>query len=1005
MKKVHHFLKSHLMKLAICVLLIITTSQSVTAFAAYGVYTTQVTVDDINWQIVAGVVWEEVDGSAKEVWRIGKDNLETLAANGGDPGVGATLLDGLNVAAENEGYKDDSASSSLVMTYPGTPRKGIILKKDSNRKDQTRANTVKDILLYDLNDAYSFVYEGKKPDGIESYKKNMVALLKAVSSAVSGSGGSITTGHTYSFRLATTSDINKVDNKTMLAEDYVVISNGEEEEIFAYRIPKGYVGEPTWDAVNNTYTSAKRTYDSSLDYGLSSSDDATYITWGEFAYEAFASYCLNEELAVTNENVYAGEPNALENILVGVVSNFVNDITSRLGLWDIDELVLNSGVRGSSGYVGGVFPASWENIIWTFFYVVEILSLIILSFAILAGIYKRAMSTVNPVVRASFMEQVKNIFIAIFVLIMLPIIFRLLLSTSATLTEISASALGEETAVEKLRVLSNSSGTLAGIVMQLVYLCSLIYFNFFYFIRSIFVAVIIALSPALVMAYAIGDNWKNTTLKFIKITVATIFIQPIQAFCLTMILLLPMEGRGFQSIIAIYALIPLTNMVKDIVLDGPSGLHVAAKGGGDNTVRHMKRAGFAAAAGVGAAVGTTAGAIAGVVSGSGSGESGKQSSPPTKAEEEGKKDQQKQEENPDKNNTTGGTVNTSDASGSGSQATGSSEEGTWKSFFKTAGRGLSRGARVVAGAAIAGTGETLNAMGFRNGLQQMGRGAIAGAITRTPQKESPSNEVVDQKKDYENEVLPPNATTTGTENEGGIQSPPNGAEEAPVDVLPLTPAEIGHNIINGEMPADALAELEQTDLRVDGMRVNSDESEFKANEKTMSSVGISISKPKKSAESGSGKPTWDRTHNRTVTYSAGQLSQVDQANLAAAEQVFRSGDAEKIKALQDSGIQNVSAEYDIVDGKMKTSVYKVDVNDTKKFRENYDIDLNGTWDGGKTHGMITKSGSFVPKVINNEKVKIPITQKVKDAPQNPNIVDPSQEEGGDYPENFADQQA
>ena len=173
----------------------------------------------------------------------------------------------------------------------------------------------------------------------------------------------------------------------------------------------------------------------------------------------------------------------------------------------------------------------------------------------------------------------------------------------------------------------------------------------------------------------------------------------------------------------------------------------------------------------------------------------------------------------------------------------------------------------------------------------------------------------------------------------------------------------------------------------------------------MSSVGISISKPKKSAESGSGKPTWDRTHNRTVTYSAGQLSQVDQANLAAAEQVFRSGDAEKIKALQDSGIQNVSAEYDIVDGKMKPAVYKVDVDDTKKFRENYDIDLNGTWDGGKTHGMITKSGSFVPKVINNEKVKIPITQKVKDAPQNPNIVDPSQEEGGDYPENFADQQA
>lgn len=997
MKKVHHFLKSHLMKLAICMLLIITTSQSVTAFA-YDIVTTQVTVDDANWQIVAGVVTEDVGAKVKEVSRIGSDALETLAGNNGDPGVGADLLDDLNVAeGDQSGYESDNGQThNLVLSFPGKVRTSWGFCTDSTEYDKVRASAVKDVLLYSLNSAYDFVYEGQKPDGIESYKNKMVTLLNLVSKARKGYTPTIyTNGHAYDFAIATDADISKFDDKTMDASDYVVISCDGKKEIFAYRIPKGYIKISDRDSA----------LDTSLQLEVSSSEDATYITWGEYAYEAFATYVLNEKLGLTASTVYAEEPGALESALVWLFSSLSNAVSNILGLWSIDELILNAGVRGGAGYIGGVFPASWEPTIWTFFYIMEVLALIVLSFAILAGIYKRAMSTVNPVVRASFMEQVKNICVAILILIMLPIIFRLMLSTSATLTEISASALGDQTAKERFAILTKNSGTLGGCILQLVYLCSLIYFNFFYYLRSLIVVALIVFSPLLVMAYTIGDGWKNLTTEMFKILISSIFIQPIQALCLTLILLLPVDGRGFQSIIAIYALIPLTNMLRDVVFKGSgSGLHAAAKGGGDNTVRHMKRVGAVTAAGGIAAVGATAGAITSVVSGSGA---GGDTGAPSKAEDQAKREEQQQQQQPGQpQNKDSASQTPTDSQPAGSSGSGtSSGDASGTESVPTQNESRHYGKRILttaAGVTAAGVGGALNAMGFRNGLQQMGKGAITGAIVGSAKKTPPSNDIVDQKKGYENESIEPNIA--GNVDGDTAQQINGETPDAPVDVPPSTPDEIGRNIINGEMSADALAELEQTDLRVDGIRVNSDESEFKADEKTMSSVGVSISKPKNLAERGS-PPQWDRTHNRTITYSAGQLSQVDQANLAAAEQVFRSGDAEKMKALQDSGIQNVTAEYQIAGGKKKPVEYKVDVSDTKKFKENYDIDLNDQWRSGtgeKERGMSTQSGSFVPKVINNEKVKIPIIQKMKDAPQNPNIVDPSHEEGGDYPEKWVD---
>ena len=999
MKKEHRF-RHHLIKMMATVLLFVTVFQPVTALA-YDIVTTQTTVDTTNWEILAGVVTEDVGllESPNEVKRIGEDALKKLSENNGDPGVGANLLDALNVAEESTGYDTDDLKKNLVLSFPGKPRDGALwFKGNSTEFDKSRATVIKDVLVYDLNSAYDFVYEGQNPDGLEDYKAKMVALLNAVSSAVNGSTGSV---NSYSVNLATSSDISSVDDPTMEPSDYVVISNGDDEEVFAYRIPKGYV----------KISGREDSLDETLDLQLSSSEEASYITWGEFAYEAFANYILDEKLGLTAENVYSTEPGALEAILVGMFTGLIDGLTNILGLWGIDELILNAGVRGGSGYVGGIFPASWEPLIWTFFFITEVLALIVLSFAILAGIYKRAMATVNPIARASFMEQVKDLCIAIFVLILLPIIFRLMISTSATLTEIFTSALGNETAKEKFSILTKSSG-LAGCIMQLVYLASLIYFNFFYYLRSLIVAVIIALSPLLIIAYAVGDNWKNITIESMKTVVSAIFIQPIQALCLVMILLLPVDGRGFQSIVAIYALIPLTNMVRSLVFRGPSGLHMAAKSGEANTMRYMKSAGRVAGRfATGAALGA-AGAIAGGIaarggknseSGDGSstdsqgGENNTINQKPGKAEQAAA--QQTEQNNPPQSIKEKAKQTAADVAALGREKLGQVSEkitqgtdaihdtgallldGHPIQAAQKVGRGamsLGRGAvsvgrkvapgikRVAAGTggvALAAVGSGLAAAGVRTGLAQVGQSTFANAVARRPARGTAS------------EAEP----AVNQEVQDQVDTPQNPIE-------PPTPIDVGKRYAAGEGSMDDISSLESADYgAVDGIRMQGEGDKYQANEDTLGRMGMFVSKPVNTAPEGE-KPKWNRTSDRTITYTSSMLGARDQANLAAAEQAFRSGSPEQIQALQKTGIKNVTATYQNIDGKKKAVEYQVEVSDTKAFHENYGINLNDQWhssSGSKERGASFTGGSITPNIIDNPKVSFtpPARQPSQPAPQ------------------------
>lgn len=563
----------------------------------------QTTIDTSSWEILAGVISYQSGwgGNQAESKRIGKSNLDLLAA--ADTPSSNQIYD---LVDPNQGAAGGNSATNLVLCFPGKSTSGWF--SDSSAEDTARAQLIRNSLIYDLNAAFKFVYgdesgfytpqvtsgEGNTIDAqIKQYSEDLQAFL----SHIPGSAGESFDKNGAKI-VATQVPQNPVDAEIAAAnygaDYYVTIQRGDEVRTFCYRMLKGY-GE---QGLGLPYIAEDRT---------------KYIHWATLAVEAFINYYSDEELQVTPDNVYDGTPGAIENAVAGLFNMFANWVANTLGLWNFDELIFNGGVRGTAGYIGGVFPSSWERVIWTFFFFSEIAAIVILLYAIIYNVGKKAMATIDPVARASAIEQIKYLFIVAFLLAVIPIVLPLLISVSYELTGIFHDALGGATAEERFHKLSSNSGGLGAALTYLLYLGALLYFNVFYVFRALAIGLLIILGPIFVAMMALSENKRQLAMAWFKEFCANLFIQPLQALMLSFILLVPDSGRNIDSIVMAYVMIPLTNLLRQMFFGNSGGLADRVGQQGRHTGINMaQKAGGVA---LGAAAGAIGGGVAAVVSG------------------------------------------------------------------------------------------------------------------------------------------------------------------------------------------------------------------------------------------------------------------------------------------------------------------------------------------------------------------------------------------------------
>ncbi|MBR2896183.1 MAG: oligosaccharide repeat unit polymerase [Oscillospiraceae bacterium] len=529
----------------------------------------QCSVDEGTWEILAGAV--QVDSGSIAMFTY-EDAVEYQR-------IGSTLshLAGHTVPSASSSYLNAQYSApggdpkaDLVLTFPGNVSDGLA-RTSATQMDVQRTNLVRNQLIHSLNEAFALVMGSNgvytPSDGsITTYQSDMRTFLNLIdgssSSSYNGSSISFYNANTAAF----TSELSNRDFPDAVTwyTDYVRIEKNGSTHYFLYRIPKGYRSLPS---DGRPVTNAAET----LGLNASQGDDAVFVHWGHLAAEAFINYSIPDEaLRVTPNETYDSDPSALTEQLTNFFNTLANALANIFGFWSLDELIFNSGSRGSTIYAEGVFPSGWQPIIWAFFFVAEIAAFIMVLYALLMNVGKKLYATVNPVIRASAMEQIQSLLICAVILGTLPLIYKILMNLSFSLTGVFSDLIGGSTAETIFGGLGANSGGIGQILVTFLYLGALAYFNVFYLVRSVLVAFLMVLGPIAVAMLGMSSQKRSLTMVWVQEFMAQLFVQPMQAAILSFILLLPhSSGRKIEALVMVYALIPITNAVKKVIL--PSG--------------------------------------------------------------------------------------------------------------------------------------------------------------------------------------------------------------------------------------------------------------------------------------------------------------------------------------------------------------------------------------------------------------------------------------------------
>lgn len=437
---------------------------------------------------------------------------------------------------------DNNGKSSMPFTFPPKSHErklGLEVLNSVTSKDIDRAFEIMNTLVPTLNDILLIINDGKKYKSVEE----LIDVSEKV--IINESGG------TY----------NGWNVKYIDGGDKVVVSNNDTGESYEFiaRMKKGYLDETLEDGRKSPV------YNPEFDYSDSGYDD--YISLGMIAMQGNYAYKVKGHLA-KDMGEYS-KPGTLEVKISELLTDFTNGIRSLLGLQSIDELLYNKRTRSTSKYYGGIMPMEWMEKATTFHMIFQATTWIILTVAILKLLFEKNLSTINPAMRVSLMDGIKNLIITGFMLISVLLVINTLININEKIVSIFATTAPDYGGFTGI---SNDYQTFAGAFLQIYYLFISIYLNFVYIIRALTTAILIAAAPIFIATIAFGNKSKTLFEAWIRELVANIFLQSFHAFVFSIFLNIQMGTRGIETAVISFALIPTTNWFKGLIIGNSGGV-------------------------------------------------------------------------------------------------------------------------------------------------------------------------------------------------------------------------------------------------------------------------------------------------------------------------------------------------------------------------------------------------------------------------------------------------
>lgn len=404
-------------------------------------------------------------------------------------------------------------------------------KDKITQEDSRRSSLAKTTLVPSLNEALRFLNNGKPFTDKGAFDRASNAL-KSQSGSYNG------------YRFSQGNQSGQVPYLTMRGledQNYITIkAPSGETRVFVYSMPK-YV---------------------ETDDPAGSNRDGV-VSWNEVIDSAqkYEEQGINASNAMTiHEEGMLGK--GLASLLSWVMTGFEN----LLGLESVNELIFNQGIRGNSEmYVYGIFPADWNPYINLMFIVFQVLAWMTVLLSIINLVFRKSLSTISTV-RAEVMLEVQQLLIAGFLLVAIFPAFTVLFKGSYLLTDIFANVMDPTARDEFFTNLPMYGNMLAGLLVSLAYFIITIYFNVFYIVRGILIALFIAISPLFVVFITLGKGPRGIFMTWFKHVMAGIIIQPIHAFVLGFLMLLPYGMSGIQAVVFCATLIPLSETIRNILV-------------------------------------------------------------------------------------------------------------------------------------------------------------------------------------------------------------------------------------------------------------------------------------------------------------------------------------------------------------------------------------------------------------------------------------------------------
>lgn len=336
----------------------------------------------------------------------------------------------------------------------------------------------------------------------------------------------------------------------------IITDSGEKFE-FKAKMIKGYSG-------NNSDISENKEY-----------NDIEYITISHLITQANYSYKI-KNLTIANSHEI-NKPNKFEIIISEGLGNFVNGIRSLLGLYSINELIYNDGIRNSKAFYKGVMANNWMKNVMNFHLIFHALAWSLIIVAVAKMLFKKNLSTINPSTRVSLMDGIKDILITSFILASIFLIINALLDINHKLVAVFYTTIPQYAGFGGV---NNDYQTFAGTFMQLYYLFITIYLNFVYIYRALILSILIAAAPF----FIISIMFENTQQKKLfsiwsRELISNIFLQSFHAFVFSFFLNIQIGTRGIELAIISFALIPFTRFFKELIVGKTGGFAEASAAG------------------------------------------------------------------------------------------------------------------------------------------------------------------------------------------------------------------------------------------------------------------------------------------------------------------------------------------------------------------------------------------------------------------------------------------